>query len=100
MKMDIKGTTRVCGLIGHPVHHTLSPAIHNTLSELTDTDMVYAAFEVQEDDVEAAIKGALALDIQGLNDFYKYVNSIATGGIERFDIWEMLIEGKRILLSE
>ena len=67
MGKDIKGTTRVCGLIGNPVHHTVSPAIHNTLNELTDTDMVYVPFEVKGEDVEAAVKGALALDILGLN---------------------------------
>ena len=67
MGKDIKGTTGVCGLIGNPVHHTMSPAIHNTLSELTNTDMVYVPFEVNGEDVEAAVKGSLALDIQGLN---------------------------------
>ena len=30
---EIDGKTRVCGLIGNPVEHTLSPAIHNTLAE-------------------------------------------------------------------
>lgn len=33
--MDIKGTTRVCGLIGNPVGHSVSPAIHNNLAQLT-----------------------------------------------------------------
>ncbi len=67
MKREVKGTTRVCGLIGNPVHHTLSPAIHNTLNDITDTDMVYVPFEVKGEDVEAAVKGALALDVLGLN---------------------------------
>ncbi|WP_081846671.1 shikimate dehydrogenase [Butyrivibrio sp. AE3004] len=67
MKKEIKGTTRVCGLIGNPVHHTLSPAIHNTLNDVTGTDMVYVPFEVRENDVESAVKGAAALDILGLN---------------------------------
>lgn len=67
MVKDIKGTTKVCGLIGNPVHHTMSPAIHNTLNALTDIDMVYVPFEVKGEDVEAAVKGALALDLLGLN---------------------------------
>ena len=33
--MDIKGTTRVCGLIGNPVGHSISPVIHNTLADIT-----------------------------------------------------------------
>lgn len=67
MKRDVKGTTRVCGLIGNPVHHTLSPAIHNSLNDITDTDMVYVPFEVKNENVEEAVKGALALDVLGLN---------------------------------
>ena len=31
--LTIDGYTRTCGLIGHPVEHTLSPVIHNTLEE-------------------------------------------------------------------
>ena len=67
MVKDIKGTTRVCGLIGNPVHHTMSPAIHNSLNNLTGIDMVYVPFEVKNEDVEDAVKGALALDLLGLN---------------------------------
>ena len=47
MGRGIKGTTRVCGLIGDPVHHTLSPAIHNTIAEEMGIDMVYVPFEVK-----------------------------------------------------
>lgn len=32
MLNDINGYTRICGLIGNPVEHTMSPVIHNTLS--------------------------------------------------------------------
>ena len=45
--MDIKGTTRVCGLIGNPVGHSVSPAIHNNLAQLTGKDMVYTTFKVR-----------------------------------------------------
>lgn len=65
--MKIDGKTRVCGLIGNPVEHTLSPLIHNHLAEMTGQNMVYVPFQVAEDSVEAAVKGAYALNIQGLN---------------------------------
>ena len=65
--MDIKGTTRVCGLIGNPVGHSVSPAIHNNLARLTGKDMVYTTFKVEKGDVEAAVKGAYSLNILGLN---------------------------------
>ena len=34
MGIDIDGKTRLLGLMGDPVEHTLSPVIHNTLSEI------------------------------------------------------------------
>jgi shikimate dehydrogenase len=63
----IKGTTRVCGLIGNPVGHSISPLIHNTLAELCGIDMVYTTFNVENEAVYMAVKGAFALNIQGLN---------------------------------
>lgn len=62
----IKGTTRVCGLIGNPVGHSLSPFIHNKLSEAMGTDMAYVTFKV-ENDIVSAVKGAYELNILGLN---------------------------------
>lgn len=64
---DIKGTTAICGLIGNPVEHTLSPLIHNSLSELTGTDLAYVPFLVEGERVGEAVKGAYALGIKGLN---------------------------------
>ena len=59
--MDIKGTTRVCGLIGNPVGHSVSPAIHNNLAQLTGKDMVYTTFKVEKGDVKTAVKVHTAL---------------------------------------
>lgn len=64
---DIKGTTSVCGLIGNPVAHSISPLIHNTLAQLQGDDFVYVPFKVEENRVEEAVKGAYALDILGMN---------------------------------
>lgn len=65
--MDIKGTTRVCGLIGNPVGHSISPVIHNTLADITGNNMVYTTFKVDNGSVKKAVEGAYALDILGLN---------------------------------
>ena len=64
--MEINGKIKLMGLIGNPVEHTMSPAIHNTIAEHTDENMVYVPFPVKED-IESAIKGAYALGIQGMN---------------------------------
>lgn len=65
--MKIDGKTKLCGLIGCPVEHTLSPIIHNTLAEKTGENLVYVPFHVERGDVEAAIKGAYALSVMGMN---------------------------------
>ena len=64
---DIKGTTVVCGLIGNPVAHSISPLIHNTLAQLRGDDLVYVPFKVEENRVEKAVKGAYALNVLGMN---------------------------------
>ena len=55
--MNIKGTTRVCGLIGNPVGHSISPVIHNTLADITKTNMVYTTFKVEKGSVAKAVDG-------------------------------------------
>lgn len=64
--MKIKATTRLCGLIGNPVEHSLSPFIQNELSEAMNTNMVYVTFKV-ENNLFEAIKGAYELNILGMN---------------------------------
>lgn len=64
---DIKGATRVCGLIGNPVEHSISPLIHNTLADLCGIDMVYTTFRVERGQVHTAVDGAYALNILGMN---------------------------------
>ena len=63
---EITGNTGVLGLIGNPVRHTLSPLIHNTLSEELGLDLLYLPFSVEQDPI-AAVRGAFALGIRGLN---------------------------------
>lgn len=45
----IDGKTRLCGLIGNPVEHTMSPVIHNTLAGHCGHNLVYVPFLVEEE---------------------------------------------------
>lgn len=63
----VNGRTRVCGLIGNPVEHTLSPLIHNTLADILGINMIYVACPVKSGMVETAVKGAYELGFLGLN---------------------------------
>ena len=73
--MEINGKTKLMGLIGNPVEHTLSPAIHNTIAECMEENMVYVPFPV-ESNMEAAINGAYALGIQGMNITVPYKSDV------------------------
>ena len=70
------GYTKTCGIIGNPVRHTLSPLIHNSLSDMLGINLIYVPFEVKETDVKAAIRGAVALDIAGMNVTVPYKSEV------------------------
>ena len=63
----ITGTTRVCGIIADPVEHSMSPVMQNFYGEATGRDLVYVPLKVAEDQVDAAVKGAYAMNFLGLN---------------------------------
>lgn len=63
----ISGRTKTIALIGSPVGHSMSPAMHNAAFEKLGLDYVYVAFDVQPDQVEAAVKGMQALGFAGFN---------------------------------
>ena len=73
---EIKATSRVCGLIGNPVAHSLSPIIHNTLAELLKTELCYVTFPVEEGRLSDAVRGAYALGILGLNVTVPYKTAV------------------------
>ena len=59
--------THVAGVIGDPVRHSLSPAIHNAAFRALDLDWVYVAFPVAAGDGAAAIRAVRTLGLAGLN---------------------------------
>ncbi len=62
MKPDgnISPATRLCAVIGNPVGHSLSPALHNAAFDALGLDFVYVAFRVE--DLKGAIGGMRALE--------------------------------------
>jgi shikimate dehydrogenase len=57
---EITPSTKVCAIIGNPVAHSLSPAIHNRAFAELGLDFVYVAFAVE--DLAGAVAGMRALD--------------------------------------
>lgn len=74
--MEINGKTRVCGLLGNPVEHTLSPVIHNTLAQKRGQNLVYVPFLVEQGRLSEAVAGADALHILGLNVTVPYKSEV------------------------
>lgn len=58
---------KMFGVIGDPIAHSMSPAMHNDLFELYGIDASYLPFRVLKDDLEAAVKGLKALGVSGFN---------------------------------
>ena len=57
--IDINAHTQLCGVLGNPVEHSLSPAIHNAAFQKLGLNYVYLAFRVE--DLDGAIRGLRAL---------------------------------------
>ena len=70
----ITGNTKVYGVIGQPVAHSLGPVMHNRAFAMSGYPGVYVAFEVH--DVAAAVNGMRALNIQGISVTIPHKESI------------------------
>jgi shikimate dehydrogenase len=64
---SITGKTKVCGIIGDPIGHTMSPAMHNAAFSTLGLDYTYLPFHVRRGELPGAIAGMRALHIVGLN---------------------------------
>jgi len=60
-------STRLAGLLGHPVRHSLSPRLHQAAYGALALDWAYLAFDVAPSCLEAALRGASALGMIGLS---------------------------------
>jgi len=72
----ITGKSRLAGLIGNPVEHSISPQLHNTLSKYMRVDMAYVAFQVKKEDLEKAVTGLKALNAIGFNVTIPYKKEV------------------------
>lgn len=63
----VSGKTRLCGIIGDPIEHTMSPAMHNTAFARMGLDYWYVPFRVKPQDLAPAVAGIRALNLRGVN---------------------------------
>jgi len=63
----IDNNTKLIGIVGHPIKHSLSPLMQNISFALGKLSYIYVPFDVPSNNLEDAIKGMLALGIRGFN---------------------------------
>lgn len=66
-KVKISGKTKLTGLFGWPVEHSMSPAMHNAAFEHLGLDLCYVAFPVRPEMLGEAVKAVRVLNLQGVN---------------------------------
>ncbi len=74
MAMTINGQTTLYGIIGNPVSHSLSPAMHNAAFAELGENRVYLPFPLQ--DLEAGIVGLKALGVKGVSVTIPYKEAV------------------------
>ncbi|HUS60555.1 MAG TPA: shikimate dehydrogenase [Acidimicrobiales bacterium] len=69
--------TRLAGVLGDPVRHSLSPALHNAAFDLLGLDWAYLAFEVPAGGATAAMAAVRALGVEGLSVTMPHKRAVA-----------------------
>ena len=67
MEKKISGHTGLLCLLGSPVAHSVSPAMHNEACEQLGLDYRYLAFDVPEDKMPQAVEGLRTMGVRGWN---------------------------------
>ncbi|MCI8668318.1 MAG: shikimate dehydrogenase [Lachnospiraceae bacterium] len=67
MSTTITGHTKLTGLLGSPVAHSISPMMHNEAFNRLGLDYVYLCFDVGTDGLKTAVNGLKEIGICGFN---------------------------------
>ena len=82
--LELDGTTRVVGVFGWPVAHSLSPPMHNAAFAALGLNWVYVPYEVKPDDLAKAVAGIAALGLAGVNVTIPHKGGVA-GLVDHLD---------------
>ncbi len=67
MERKITGHTGFLAVLGHPIEHSISPAMHNEACEQLGLDYAYLAFDATEEEMPKVVEGLKALRCRGWN---------------------------------
>jgi shikimate dehydrogenase len=65
--MTLTAATRLAGVVGRPVHHSLSPVLHNTWLAAAGLDGAYVAFSLAPERFSAFVEGFRGGSLAGVN---------------------------------
>ena len=74
--MSITGKTKLYGLVGIPIKHSFSPAMHNQFFDKKKIDGVYVCFEMNGETFKSIKQSILTLGVQGFNVTVPYKEKI------------------------
>lgn len=72
----VEGTTRVVGILGNPVDHSLSPRMHNAAYAALGLDFVYVPFRATPDTIGGVVRAMHTLGIVGFNVTVPYKQDV------------------------
>jgi shikimate dehydrogenase len=72
--LKVDSHTELYGIIGNPVRHSLSPALHNAAFSAVALNAVYLAFEAE--DIEGCIEGITGLGVKGMSVTIPFKESV------------------------
>lgn len=67
MSINITGTTKLTGLLGSPVAHSISPMMHNEAFKILGLDYVYLCFDVGTETLKNVVEGMRDMGVRGFN---------------------------------
>jgi shikimate dehydrogenase len=87
--MQIGARTKLFAVLGHPVAHSLSPAMHNAALARLGMDAVYVAFDIEPGRLPAALPVLRDLGVAGVN-LTVPLKEVAFGVLSELDEWARL----------
>ncbi len=83
MKKNVTADTKLFGIFGNPVSHSLSPVMHNNWFEKYKLNYLYCAFDILPENLKSAVEAVKTLNILGINvtvphkvEVMKYLDNI------------------------
>ena len=89
----------MCGVIGDPIGHSLSPTIQNAAFSHLGLDFVFLAFHVKAADLENAMRGMRSLGIHGLNVTMPHKSTVI-GCLDKVDSAVKFLGSANTILNE